>query len=80
MPKVAKASTIHVTVAGIIMGIITLTFANGNTAYKFCEYDPFDFRRNNLRSWISRLQIQILDFSFQIPRQFRVQSSTDPKV
>jgi hypothetical protein len=35
-PKVAKASTTRVTVAGIIMGIIagviTLTFANGNTA------------------------------------------------
>jgi hypothetical protein len=32
MPKVAKASTICVAVAGIIMGIIALTFANGNTA------------------------------------------------
>jgi hypothetical protein len=32
MPKVAKASQIHVTVTGIIMGVITLTFANGNTA------------------------------------------------
>jgi hypothetical protein len=31
-PKVAKASTIRVSVAGIITGIITLTFANGNTA------------------------------------------------
>ncbi len=30
--KVAKASTIRFTVAGVITGIITLTFANGNTA------------------------------------------------
>jgi len=32
LPKVAKASTIHVAVASIIAGVITLTFANGNTA------------------------------------------------
>jgi hypothetical protein len=31
-PKVAKASTIRVAVAGIITGVIALTFANGNTA------------------------------------------------
>ncbi len=31
-PKEAKASTIRVAVAGIIAGIIVLTFANGNTA------------------------------------------------
>ncbi len=31
-PKVAKASTIRVTVTGIIAGIIELTFANGSTA------------------------------------------------
>ncbi len=31
-PKVAKASTIRVAVAGIIVGVIALTFANGNTA------------------------------------------------
>jgi hypothetical protein len=31
-PKVAKASTARVAVAGIIPGIIALTFANGNTA------------------------------------------------
>ncbi len=30
--KVAKASTISVAVAGIIAGVIVLTFANGNTA------------------------------------------------
>ncbi len=34
MPKVAKASTIRVAVAGIIAGVITLTFANGNKALK----------------------------------------------
>jgi hypothetical protein len=32
-PKVAKASTTRVAVAGIIAGVIALTFANGNTAY-----------------------------------------------
>jgi hypothetical protein len=32
LPKVAKASTVFVPVAGIIMGVIVLTFANGNTA------------------------------------------------
>jgi len=32
LPKVAKASTIYVAVAGIIVGIIAITFANGNTA------------------------------------------------
>jgi hypothetical protein len=31
-PKVAKTSTIRVAVAGIITGVIALTFANGNTA------------------------------------------------
>ncbi len=31
-PKVAKASTLHVTVAGIIAGAIALTFANRNIA------------------------------------------------
>ncbi len=31
-PMVAKESTISVAVAGIIAGIIILTFANGNTA------------------------------------------------
>jgi hypothetical protein len=31
--KVAKASTICVAIAGIIAGVITLTFANVNTAY-----------------------------------------------
>jgi hypothetical protein len=33
-PKVAKASTIHVTVAGSIAGVITLTFANVNIALR----------------------------------------------
>jgi hypothetical protein len=32
LPKMAKARTMHVAVAGIIAGIIVLTFANGNTA------------------------------------------------
>jgi hypothetical protein len=32
-PKVAKASTISVTVAGIFAGVIVLTFANGNIAF-----------------------------------------------
>ncbi len=32
LPKVAKASAIHVAVAGIIKGVIVLTFANANTA------------------------------------------------
>ncbi len=32
LPKVTKPSTIHNTVAGIIAGIIALTFANGNMA------------------------------------------------
>jgi hypothetical protein len=32
LSKVAKASTISVAVAGIIAGVITLTFANVNTA------------------------------------------------
>ncbi len=32
IPKVAQASTIQVAVASIIMGVIALTFANGNTA------------------------------------------------
>jgi len=31
-PKVANASAIGVAVAGIIAGVIALTFANGNTA------------------------------------------------
>jgi hypothetical protein len=31
-PKVAKASTIRVAVAGVITVVIALTFANGNTA------------------------------------------------
>jgi hypothetical protein len=31
-PKVAKASIIQVAVTGIITGVMTLTFANGNTA------------------------------------------------
>ncbi len=31
-PKVAKASTIRVAVASVIVGVIALTFANGNTA------------------------------------------------
>jgi hypothetical protein len=34
-PKVAKASTIHVTVTCIIAGIIVLTFANGNMALNY---------------------------------------------
>jgi hypothetical protein len=33
LPKVAKASIIRVAVAGVIVGVITLTFANGNTAF-----------------------------------------------
>ncbi len=32
-PKVAKASIIRIAVTGVIVGVITLTFANGNTAY-----------------------------------------------
>jgi hypothetical protein len=32
LPKVAKASIIRVAVAGVIVGVFTLTFANGNTA------------------------------------------------
>jgi hypothetical protein len=31
-PKVAKSNTTCITIAGIIEGIIALTFANGNTA------------------------------------------------
>jgi hypothetical protein len=34
-PKVAKASTIRIAVAGDIAGVIALTFANGNTALVF---------------------------------------------
>jgi hypothetical protein len=31
-PKVAKASTTRVAVAGVVEGVIALTFANGNTS------------------------------------------------
>jgi hypothetical protein len=36
-PKVAKASTIHVAVDGIIVGVIILTFANGNPTIQRLE-------------------------------------------
>jgi hypothetical protein len=38
--KVAKASTIYVAVAGIIVGVIALIFTNGNTSLQTVKLQP----------------------------------------
>jgi hypothetical protein len=43
-PKVAKASTIRVTVAGGIAGVITLTFANVNIALRIVHIGDICWR------------------------------------